>query len=42
MGHILKTKQKSNHVFFHETTQIITMKTKIIIKIDYIGAAKID
>ena len=29
MGHILKTKQKSNHVFFHETTQIITMKTKM-------------
>ena len=29
MGHILKTKQKSKHVFFHETTQIITMKTKM-------------
>ena len=42
MGHILKTKQKSNHVFFHETTQIITMKTKMKRKIDYIGAAKID
>ena len=32
MGHVLKNKQKSKGVFFHEITRLIIMKVKIKMK----------